>query len=152
MRWNWPNIAYSSKGGEMRLEKVLAHVKAIRAPAGKPAATSPFNGKWTNQYGSTADITVRGSAVSGTYTSKVSSTGASLSGPIAGHAVEDTISFCVLWPTTPGSVTSWVGQIVDVDGVPTLKTLWHLVVNLPDPEEPTELWEAIYAGADEFCQ
>lgn len=62
----------------------------------------------------------------------------------------DIIAFSVSWPTKAGSITSWVGQIVDEGGGDKLKALWHLIVNIPDSDEPTGLWTTVYAGADEF--
>jgi hypothetical protein len=41
---------------------------------------------------------------------------------------------------------------VDVDGTETLKTLWQLVMNVPEVEEPEKLWTSIFAGADEFTR
>ena len=35
---------------------------------------------------------------------------------------------------------------------PEIRTLWHLVTNVPDADEPKELWTSTYAGADEFCR
>jgi hypothetical protein len=105
---------------------------------------------WKNQYGSTADFTVNGSTVTGTYTSAVSSGGGSISGPILGHATDDIICFSVLWPSKQGSITTWAGQVVDESGVEVLKTLWHLVINIDDASEPTGLGSATLAGADVF--
>ena len=136
----------------MKLEKMLVKAAALSpALAEKPAAAkNAFEGKWTNQYGSTAELKVTGSAVSGTYTSVVSSSGATISGPISGFAAQDIIGFTVLWPTAAKSMTSWVGQIVDEGGKPTLRTLWHLIIDEPDASEPTGLWQTVYAGSDQF--
>ena len=95
---------------------------------------------------------VNGSALSGTYTSQVSGGGGSISGPITGYVTGDIVAFSVLWPTPAGSITSWIGQIVDEGGKPTLKTLWHLVINIPDANEPTGLWETMLAGSDTFAK
>mgnify|MGYP001551410563 FL=1 len=48
------------------------------------------------------------------------------------------------------SITSWVGQVVEVNGAPELKTLWHLIVDIPDSDESTGLWTTVHTGADTF--
>jgi uncharacterized protein (DUF2147 family) len=133
----------------MNHELVLSKFLQSDAVAPTPAPVN-FAGKWKNQYGSTADIQVKGSEVSGTYTSLVSSTNKTISGPIRGYLSGDIIALTVLWPAKAGSITAWVGQVVDVKGTQTLKTLWHLVVNIPDADEKTGLWTSIYCGADDF--
>jgi len=75
-----------------------------------------------------------------------------LEGPITGFISGDIIAFSVLWPAASGSITSWVGQIVDDKGAETLKSLWYLVKNIPDEKESEGFWTSIYAGADEFTR
>jgi avidin family protein len=48
-----------------------------------------------------------------------------------------------------GSLTSWVGHVVD-DGEPALRTLWQMTVESPHPKESTELWKTIWSGANTF--
>lgn len=132
----------------MNLEKVLQ--KALSNNAAVPGG-APINvaGKWVNEYQSTAEFVISGDAITGTYTSRA---GDEITGPIKGYITGDILAFSVLWNTPAGSITSWVGQIVDVDGTETLKTLWQLVVNIPDDKEPKGLWTSIYAGADNFTR
>jgi hypothetical protein len=136
----------------MRLEQVLAQwAKGISVPGGtqQPAGTS-VAGRWTNEYGSVAEITVDGDRISGTYTSAVGGSTGSLSGPINGFVRGDILAFAVLWPAQLRSITSWVGQVVEVNGAPELKTLWHLIVDIPDPDEAESLWTTVHTGADTF--
>lgn len=135
----------------MSLEQVLQ--KTLSAAVAPPKST-PINvsGKWVNEYQSTAEFVISGEDITGTYTSTVSSTGREIKGAIKGYITGDTLAFSVLWNTPAESITSWVGQIVDLHGTETLKTLWQLVVNLPDDDEPTGLWTSIYAGADNFTR
>lgn len=136
----------------MRLEQVLAQW-AKRLPASDappPSAPSPLAGRWTNQYGSVADITVDGERVLGTYTSAVSGAAGPLSGPISGFVRGDVVGFSVLWPAPMRSITSWVGQLVDAGGAPELRTLWQLIVDIPDAEEARGLWTTVHSGADTF--
>jgi hypothetical protein len=138
----------------MEHEKALKRVLLADKTAAATTSAFPggFGGQWKNELGSIADFTVNGASVSGTYTSIVSLTGQTISGPISGFANDDIIVFNVNWPTTLGSMTAWVGQVVDVQGVQTLKTLWHLIRNIQDNEEPSGAWAAILAGADEFTK
>lgn len=136
----------------MRLEQVLAQwAKKIPIPSvtQERAATS-VAGRWINEYGSVAEIEVDGDRVSGTYTSAVGSDSGALSGPIHGFVHGDIVAFAVLWPAHLRSITSWVGQVVEVNGAPELKTLWHLIGDIPDPDETRGLWTTVHAGADTF--
>lgn len=137
----------------MRHELALASAfPPIADVAAKALAGSlgNFSGTWSNQYGSTMDLTVSGSSISGTYVSPVSGTGTTVSGVLAGYVADDIIAFVVKWPTTPESCTTWVGQVVEVGGFQIIKTLWHLVRNVPDAEEPSKLWLSVLTGTDEF--
>lgn len=134
----------------MSLEQVLgqwARASATGAPAATPVSLA---GRWTNELGSVAEITVDGERLSGTYTSAVGGPAGSVSGPITGFARGDIVAFSVLWPGPLRSLTSWVGQVVEVDGTPQLRTLWHLIVDIPDPEEARGLWTTVHSGADAF--
>merc|ERR1711962_532942 len=71
-------------------------------------------GTWLNQLGSRMAIDVSSNGVlSGTYTSKVSSTGESAEGTLSGHASAHSFpvfGITVVWPMNYGSVTTWTGQ------------------------------------------
>ena len=108
----------------MRLEQVLAQwAKGISISSGtqEPAGTS-MAGRWINEYGFVAEISVDGDRISGTYTSAVGGPTGSMSGPINGFVRGDIVAFAVLWPVNMRSITSWVGQVVEVNGAPVLKT------------------------------
>ncbi len=49
-------------------------------------------------------------------------------------------------------MTAWTGQLVDDEDAPRIKTLWHLVTDVPDVDEPKRLWTSTFAGADEFTR
>jgi hypothetical protein len=136
----------------MKLEQVLAQwVKGASAPDGMPQPPgASVAGRWTNEYGSVAEISVDGDRLFGTYTSAVGGPTGSLSGPLSGFVRGDILAFAVLWPAPMRSITSWVGQVVDVSGAPELKTLWHLIVDIPDPDESEGLWTTVHTGADTF--
>ncbi len=137
----------------MQHENAIGQILRTKPAAGQKRVLNfgGFAGLWKNQYGSTADFAVNGSAVTGTYTTAVSGGGGPLSGPIVGHAADDIICFSVIWPASR-SITTWSGQVVDDKGVETLKTLWHLIINIDDASEPTGSWAATLAGADQFIR
>ena len=131
----------------------MQHEKAIAVSSKKPngiPTPANFAGQWRNQYGSTVMLNVTGNTISGDYMSAVSGGGGSVTGPLRGFVAGDLISFAVLWPN--GSMTTWVGQIVDDEVDPRIKTLWHLVMNEENEEEVTDLWTTVLAGADEFIR
>lgn len=135
----------------MKLEQVLARWARSAPTVVAASGNELVSGRWTNEYGSVVDIKVDGDRIDGTYTSAVGSKRHELTGPITGFARGDTVTFSVLWPAHMRSLTTWVGQVVDSGGgTPVLKTLWYLIVDVPDADEPTGLWTAIHAGADEF--
>jgi hypothetical protein len=136
----------------MRLEQVLAQWakgNSIASGTQQPGGTS-VAGRWTNGYGSVAEIIVDGDRIFGNYTSAVGGDTGFLSGPINGFVRGDILAFAVLWPAHMRSITSWVGQVVEVNGAPELKTLWHLIVDIPDPDEAKGLWTTVHTGADTF--
>lgn len=136
----------------MRLEQVLARwARQMPGSADTAAASgSSIAGRWTNEHGSVAEITVDGDRISGAYTSAVGGRTGPLSGPLTGFVRGDIVGFSVLWPAHMRSITSWVGQVVEANGAPELKTLWNLVVDIPDPDEATGLWSTVHTGADTF--
>ena len=119
------------------------------AAAGIPVPAN-FAGQWRNQYASTMMLSVSGNTISGDYTSAVSGGGGPITGSLRGFVAGDLISFTVLWPN--GSMTAWVGQIINDATDPRIKTLWHLVMDTSDANEPTDLWGTVLAGADEFMR
>lgn len=131
----------------------MVHEQALDTAASTPAVAPPpdFNGRWRNQMASFMDLAVSGSTVTGTYNSSSSAAGGSVHGAVTGVTVGDLISLTVLW-TQSGSITSWTGQLIDERGAPKLRTLWHLVTNIPDAQEPGKFWMSTWAGADEFVR
>lgn len=127
-------------------EKALEQAESTQNSTGEP----DFSGMWRNQMGSTMDLSVSGSDVAGHYTSASSSGGGPVAGTIKGFVAGDLISFLVLWPG--GSQTAWVGQMTGTVGQPMIRSLWQLVTNVPDADEPKELWTSTYLGADNFTR
>ena len=135
----------------MRLEQVLAQwAKRTSTLSDTQQAGTLVTGRWTNEYGSVAELDVDGDRLSGSYTSAVGGQTGSVSGPITGFVRGDIVAFSVLWPAHTRSITSWVGQVVEINGTPELKALWHLIADIPDSEEATGLWTTIHTGGDTF--
>ncbi|WP_456639310.1 avidin/streptavidin family protein [Bradyrhizobium sp. USDA 10063] len=131
-------------------EKALKQVSATATKKREPTPPD-FSGHWVNELGSHMELSIGGNAVSGTYTSIVSSDGQQISGPVTGYVAGDVIAFAVLWPLATPSITCWVGQItVQADGTVKLQTLWHLIVDVPDAQDPNGIWTPIHAGSDIF--
>ena len=128
----------------MKQEQALALAPAAPAPAVN------FSGPWKNEYQSTMTLTVNGAAVTGTYTSTVSSTGANVTGPIVGWTSGNLISFVVNWPNA--AITAWVGHMVVENGKDTIETLWNMTMPTENPSDPSELWESVFSGADRFTR
>jgi len=105
-------------------------------------------GRWTNEYGSVVELTVEGHTVSGTFTA--GGLGKPTAGPLTGWVSGDIVAFSVRWPLATHSLTSWVGQVVDEGGAPALKTMWHLIIDIPDVDEKAALWATVHTGADTF--
>jgi hypothetical protein len=131
----------------------MAHEVALETAAMTPAAPPApnFNGRWRNQMSSFMDLVVSNSTVTGTYNSSSSTGGGTVQGAVTGVTVGDLIAFTVLW-TQSGSITSWTGQLIEEGGAPKLRTLWHLITNIPDANEADKFWMSTWAGADEFVR
>jgi Avidin family len=126
------------------------HDQVLKSAAAAASTAIDFSGIWYNELGSQADFVIQGSDISGTYTSAVSGSGSPISGIVTGFINGDLIAFSVLWPTA--AITSWVGQLNDNSGNEVIQTLWQMTVNVPELEEPTQLWASINAGADNFTR
>jgi len=114
-----------------------------------------FAGQWYNQLGSWMNLKVAKSGVTGTYHTAVGAPKPVDTFDLIGTVSDDIISFIVSWKNDAAdhqSITAWVGQMTkDEDGVTDrIETLWHLAVNIPDPEEPKKLWGTVRTGADRF--
>ncbi len=124
---------------------------AVKAQNADGASPVSWGGRWKNQMESTMELTVDGNDVTGIYTSKTSAIGAGdevTSKNLKGYVAGDRISLTVLWPG--GSITAWTGQMINDDTTPKIITLWHLVTDVQDVDEPTQLWKSTFAGSDVF--
>jgi hypothetical protein len=132
----------------MKLEDILARWTHLEAAASGVTPSALLAGRWVNEHGSVAELTVEGDRIGGTFMTTVGSV--KLTGPISGFVRGDIVAFSVLWPESTHSLSAWVGQLVDHQGEPALKTSWHLVVDIPDAEEPAGQWATVLTGSDTF--
>lgn len=120
--------------------------------ASMESASFPFTGIWKNELKSTLELAVdQDGVVKGQFQSAVSDNG----GPtdwfdVHGVASGDLIAFTVNWGC---EITSWIGHGVhDEKAGPEILTLWQLVKNVPDIDDPETQWKTIMSGADNFFQ
>lgn len=117
------------------------------------ASFANFNGRWTNELGSTMQLTVLNvGSVTGKYKTAVGSPTANEEFELVGFASGDLLTFTVNFGRY-GSLTSWAGQLTeDANGSAIIKTMWLLTENVPDAQEPTKMWGSILAGANNFTR
>ena len=110
-----------------------------------------FSGKWKNKLGSEVEFSVKGSKVTGKYRTAVGAPTPSEEFPLIGVVNGDIISFSVSWGKY-GSVTSWVGQhtLDEKQKKESIATMWLLVKNIDETNEPQSLWGAFLTGANSF--
>lgn len=119
-------------------------------PYSSIGGTPDLKGTWSNELGSSMDITsVTGGSFAGKYTSHVSASGKPTSGSLSGVFAGDAISFVVNWDPAFPSTTAWTGLILADGSKLHLNTLWHLAET---PDKPGDRWESILAGSDFFTK
>jgi len=131
----------------MLLEMILE--QATEKPEPKPA--SQFAGRWQNRLGSSLDLSVDGTELSGTFNSGVGVWNPAAGFHVRGFVEGDAISFCVDFGSR-GSVASWSGHFVEGEDGDRLVTLWHLAQSVAHPHTDTDIWNSMMAGSDEFTR
>lgn len=131
----------------MRLESTLK--KLAKTPATAGLSDYDFSGTWRNELGSTMELDVMNGLVNGTYASPPGGAGSPVTGKIKGFAKADILAVVVRWNIPSAALTTWVAQ-VERKGGDRLRTIWHLLQETPDQEEPRELWTSILGGTDLF--
>lgn len=127
---------------------VFFFVACAQADDIKPSVD--FNGAWNNDMGSQAVFIVSDGRVRGTYNTNVGEPDKGQSFPLTGLVEGDQITFTVNFKGF-GSMTAWVGQLTqDENGVPFIRTLWHLTRDIEDTKEGEDIWGSIRTGASEF--
>jgi|HubBroStandDraft_4_1064222.scaffolds.fasta_scaffold00210_7 hypothetical protein len=125
-------------------EQFVHRTRSVRGPV------FDFSGQWKNELGSQMVLMVsHDGTVNGQYKSAVSGAGGETPWmDLSGTTGADLICFAVNWDDV--AITSWVGHGVAGDDGPEILTLWQLVQNVPDIENPEVQWKTIMAGADNF--
>ena len=137
---------------ELLISNLMSNPKAVTLDETELTQLAGSSVTYTNELGSTATFTFNTNyTVTGTYTSAVSGGGASVSGPITGRFNGYVISFSVLWPSTPPSITSWVGAYIrNAQGNYDIDTMWLLVSQTQNPGDPSTFWSQVNTGSDLF--
>jgi hypothetical protein len=128
----------------------MKHENALALAPTRTGGSAPFEGRWRNELNSEMVLRIKHNAVSGHYTSYVSSQHKKVRGPISGFVNGYTIAFVVTWPTA--SITAWVGQFVREKHRDVIETLWQLTSEVENPGDAKELWNSVNSGADRFIR
>lgn len=118
---------------------------ALERALGGTGTMVDFSGDWKNELESVMHLDQSGDSLTGTYTSTVSSSGASTVGDLKGFVDGDLISVIVHWRDFQ-AITAWVGQAEPNTSNRTVKTLWQLTKQVASGSE----WASINAGSDTF--
>lgn len=134
---------------------VLAALLATQGVQAQTATCNNFIGEWVNQRGSLLsiyEINNSNGGIIGTFQANTGGNGRKF--PMYGWinyqpVMKDQdnasiISFSVQWEEY-GSITAWAGYCKEIQGVPTLTTLWNLVKANAQYD-----WEHVLAGTDTF--
>lgn len=110
--------------------------------------STDLSGTWHNEDGSRMEVEARPDGrLTGRFVTGVG-VGAGEAYALTGFVSDELVAFTVDFGRA-GSLTSWAGHLVDEDG-PALRTLWQMAVKVPHPEDPQELWRAVWSGANVF--
>ena len=133
----------------MSVERYLAEAVGVR-PSCHGSAPN-FDGKWKNRLDSEMELEVDTNGdVIGKYRTGVGQPTSTEEFDLKGFVSGDLIVFCVNFGRYV-SLTSWAGQHTkDENDNDVIYTLWHLARNVPDKDEPDNLWAGILAGANEY--
>lgn len=117
-----------------------------------PDSSINFVGNWQNERGSTMVITeMTDGQLTGYYYTGVGQPSPDESFRLTGFAMGDQIVFAVDF-SQYGSMTAWAGQHITLSGQEQIRTLWHLSDQIPDEDEPAQLWRGIISGASTFVR
>jgi len=96
------------------------------------------------------ELSVSENSITGIYKTNVGTPQPTEEFSLVGFVTGDLITFTVNFGKY-GSLTAWAGQHTEpTPGEFVIKALWHLAKNIPDADEPDDLWSAVLAGANNF--
>jgi Avidin family len=114
-----------------------------------------LKGVWYNELGSTMELEIQGSNITGRYNTKVGDAEGwySLTGRASGvHDKGEVVGFVVLWNNDradTNSVTVWTGELLrDRLGSERIETMWLLTAGSSVEEE----WRSTRTGKDVFAR
>lgn len=113
-----------------------------------------LNGIWYNELGSMMKLKVKGKTISGTYQTKVGEAQGVY--PLVGlidtdNDLSHALGWIVVWQNRFGSsdsVTTWCGQVQNIDKIPTIVTTWLLT----QETNPQDDWKSTLIGKDSFTR
>ena len=134
-----------------------SYTKNASSETAASQAAKNLVGKWKNQLGSTLDITTQDATtgqIAGTYQSPSGTAGQKFpligwvneAKPAVGKDHATTVAFTVRWGLH-GSITSWTGICITVDGLEQLQMQWHLARSNSD-----FTWDHIITNKDVFVR
>ena len=109
-------------------------------------------GTWYNELGSVMTIQTNGKVITGSYQTAVgNATGLYdlIGQTITAGDSSEVLGWVVVWDNQYGnseSVTTWSGQIQNVNGIPTIVTTWLLT----SETDPNDDWHSTIIGKDVF--
>jgi len=107
-------------------------------------------GVWHNEHRSQIDLSCSiNGQITGAFLTK-KNPGEVKEYPLTGYVHGDLIAFCVNF-AEQGAVTAWVGQIQSEAQSTTLRTLWHMSIEVEKYGTLDDRsWKSILSGADTF--
>ncbi len=133
----------------MKSSLLVASILLAACSAGAQDAAPDVTGEWANERGSSVTFVETDGLLSGYYNTQLGNPDPASRFPLTGFIEGDQMTFTVNFKGY-GSLTSWTGQMSeDADG-PFIRTLWHLTRDVPDAEEPDDMWSSIIAGSAKF--
>lgn len=123
---------------------------ACTLAAASGANAHDLGGVWVNEAGSAVELRANeDGSLSGQYRTELGAPDSGDSFPLTGWVNGDALAFSVRFDGF-GSITSWSGQLSEDENGPFIRTLWHYTKDIPDEDEPENLWKTINAGAATF--
>lgn len=112
-----------------------------------------IQGTWYNQHGSRLKLECSDSGqLHGTFASASGLAAKSVEpSEVTGFFSDRLVSFTCNFGRYQ-SLTAWTGHLVNEEDEPVLETQWQMVVGVPSPNAPDELWRGTWVGSDLFVR
>ena len=124
--------------------------KNIPKKTSSPVPSVDLTGKWKNQLDAVMTLLMdTDGKLKGNYRTAVGRSSDIEEFELIGIVTGDLVTFIVNFGKY-GSLTSWVGQVIEDNGKETIKTIWHLTRNVEDSEEEDEIGGSVLTGRENF--